>query len=279
MIKYEKVKKITLFTAAVVACYGMIGCGQNKQNKNNTPASPAERKLVWSDEFDYQGLPDSTKWGYQTGGSGWGNEELQYYTGGNTDNAFVQNGSLHIKAIRKDTAANKYTSARLASKNKGDWKYGRVEIKAKLPAGRGVWPAIWMMPTDDAYGDWPKSGEIDIMEHVGYNPDSVFATVHTEAYNHRIHTQKSVGIVQKDVASNFHVYALEWTADSIKMFIDEKAYYGFGNEKKTSKEWPFDQRFYLLLNMAIGGGWGGKMGVDDAIFPQQMEIDYVRVYQ
>jgi len=236
-------------------------------------------QLVWSDEFNYTGLPDSTKWSYDVGGHGWGNREKQYYTEKKLQNAAVRDGLLSITAVRENFNGASYTSARLVSKNKGDWKYGRVEVRAKLPKGRGVWPAIWMLPTDWKYGGWPASGEIDIMEHVGYLPDSVFGTVHTGAYNHAIGTQKGSSLFSKDLAGAFHVYALEWDEDQISIFFDNTLYFTFKNEKKTEQEWPFDQRFYLLLNLAVGGNWGGKEGIDDSVFPQKMEVDYVRVYR
>lgn len=237
------------------------------------------KKLIWADEFEYSGLPDSAKWSYDTGNHGWGNNELQYYTAKRKENALVSNGILSIKAIKEDYEEAKFTSARLVSKNKGDWKYGRIEVKAKMPQGRGLWPAIWMLPTDWEYGDWPKSGEIDIMEHVGYLPDSVFGTVHTAAYNHMTGTQKTKSVFRKNLASAFHVYAMEWNEDRIRIFIDKEQYFEFANEKQSSREWPFNKRFHLLLNIAVGGNWGGKMGVDEFVFPQTMEVDYVRVYQ
>ena len=237
------------------------------------------KKLVWSDEFDYAGLPDSTKWSYDTGNSGWGNNELQYYTDKRIKNAEVTKGMLNINVVKENYQGAAYTSARLLSKASGNWKYGRIEVRAKLPAGRGLWPAIWMMPTEQSHGDWPKSGEIDIMENVGYNPDSVFATVHTESYNHVIHTQKTKGLSITDLATAFHVYAVEWSEKKIEIFIDKQKYFHFDNEGTGYKAWPFDIKFHLLLNIAVGGGWGGKMGVDDSIFPRQMQVDYVRVYQ
>ncbi len=241
-------------------------------------------KMVWSDEFDYKGLPDSLKWSYDKGTGcpdicGWGNKELQYYTWQRSENARVENGHLIIEARKERFEGAEYTSARLVSKNKGDWKYGRFEIRAKLPAGRGMWPALWMLPTQWAYGGWPKSGEIDIMEHVGYWPDSLFATVHTASYNGMIGTQKTKSIVTKDMASTFHVYAMEWTPDQISFYVDGVKYNEFKNDRAGSDGWPFDQDFHLLLNIAVGGNWGGKFGVDDTIFPQKMVIDYVRVYQ
>ncbi len=235
--------------------------------------------LVWSDEFNYNGLPDSTKWGYDVGADGWGNNEKQAYYAKRLQNASVENGVLSITAIKESFEGANYTSARLTTKNKGDWKYGRLEVRAKMPKGRGVWPAIWMLPTDWKYGDWPTSGEIDIMEFVGYLPDSVFGTVHTGAYNHRIGTHKGKNTFRNDLSDAFHVYTMEWNENEIKLFIDQELYFIFKNEKKGYQEWPFDQRFHLLMNVAVGGDWGGKMGIDESIFPQPLQVDYVRVYQ
>jgi beta-glucanase (GH16 family) len=241
------------------------------------------RRLVWSDEFDYRGLPDSTKWSYDAGDGcpnlcGWGNQELQFYTERRAENARVEDGHLVIEARREHWQTREYTSARLISKGKGDWTYGRMEVRARLPKGRGTWPAIWMLPTDWAYGGWPASGEIDIMEHVGYAPDSIFGTIHTQAFNHMMYTQKSGAIVVPDAERAFHVYAIDWTAEKIYFLLDDRVYHTFRNEGTGFEAWPFDRRFHLLLNIAVGGGWGGRHGVDEQIWPQRMEIDYVRVY-
>lgn len=230
--------------------------------------------LVWVDEFETDGAPNAEKWGYDTGGGGWGNNELQTYTNTRT-NSWIENGKLYIKAKKTD---NSWTSARLVTKGKGDWLYGRIEVKAKLPSGKGTWPAIWMLPTDWAYGGWPASGEIDIMEHVGYDPGVVHGTVHTEAYNHSIGTQVGQSIQVPDAMSNFHVYAIEWAPESIKWYLDDQLYFTFNNQNKTFAEWPFDKRFHLLLNIAIGGNWGGAQGVDPNLTEAVMEVDYVRVY-
>jgi len=233
---------------------------------------------VWADEFDYTGAPDASKWGYDLGGSGWGNNELEYYTN-STDNASVANGVLSITA-RKETKENRnYTSARMITKGKGDWLYGRFEIKAKLPAGKGTWPAIWMLPTDWAYGDWPKSGEIDIMEHVGYDPGNVHISAHTEAYYFKINTQKTSTKKVDNVSAEFHLYRLDWTPYALRGYIDDVLVFQFVNERKGYTVWPFDKRFHILLNLAVGGDWGGAQGVDDSIFPVAMEVDYVRVYK
>ena len=231
--------------------------------------------LVWADEFNQAGAPDSNKWGYDIGGNGWGNQELQNYTDSRT-NSFVKDGKLTIKAVKRNNA---WTSARLVTKGKGDWLYGRIEVKAKLPAGIGTWPAIWMLPTDWEYGGWPKSGEIDIMEHVGYEVGKIHGTIHTEAYNHSIGTQIGGTIEVTNVASEFHVYAIEWTQEEIVWYVDSKEYFRISNPNRTYKEWPFDKRFHLILNIAIGGTWGGAQGIDPNLEEATMEIDYVRVYK
>jgi beta-glucanase (GH16 family) len=236
-------------------------------------------KLVWSDEFNYTGLPDSTKWSYDTGGNGWGNKELEYYTRADTSNAVVRDGHLYLTARKESRGDNQYTSARLVTKGMGDWLYGRIEVRAKLPAGRGLWPAIWMLSTDWKYGGWPASGEIDIMENVGFKPDSVFGSVHTKRFNHVIHTGFTKGLYISDPYTEFHIYAIEWSPVAIRFFVDNKEYSVFHNSGNGFEEWPFDRRFHLLLNVAVGGGWGGQKGVDDSIFPRSMVVDYVRVYQ
>lgn len=235
--------------------------------------------MVWNDEFEYSGLPDPSKWGYDIGGNGWGNNETQYYTENRLENARVENGKLIITCLNESYAGSSYTSARLVTKNKGDWLYGKVVVRAKLPTGRGTWPAIWMLPTDWEYGGWPDSGEIDIMEHVGYDQNRIHQTVHTEAYNHTRGTQKSGTLVVDSVSSGFHDYSIEWFEDKIDFFIDDALVFTFENENNSFREWPFDKRFHLILNIAFGGDWGGAMGIDPSCLPQKMEVDYVRVYE
>lgn len=237
-----------------------------------------ETTPVWADEFDYTGRPDPSKWGYDIGGGGWGNNELQYYTN-SVDNAGVANGKLTITAKKESLGGREYTSARLITKGKGDFLYGRFEIRAKLPAGKGTWPAIWMLPTDWAYGNWPESGEIDIMEHVGYDPDVIHISTHTGAYYFKINTQKTAVKKINNTTTAFHLYRVDWTPYAIRGFIDGEKIFEFINEGKGYKVWPFDKRFHLLLNIAVGGDWGGAKGVDPAIFPAVMEVDYVRVYK
>lgn len=238
-------------------------------------------ELVWADEFNYQGLPDSTKWSWDTAGNAWnwGNNEAQHYTYKRIENSYVDSQYLHIVAIKEKTANKEFSSARLVSREKGDWLYGRMEIRAKLPSGRGIWPAIWMLPTDWEYGDWPHSGEIDIMEHVGYMPDSVFASAHTGAYNHVARTQKTAGQYVKDLYADFHNYSLEWDSTEYRIFVDTTHYFTFKKESDDPEKWPFNRRFHMILNVAVGGNWGAVQGIDSTIYPREMLIDYVRVYQ
>jgi beta-glucanase (GH16 family) len=240
-------------------------------------------ELVWSDEFDYQGQPDPNKWGYDTGGHGWGNNELQTYT--NDGNAWADGEKLIIEARAEEPGGREVTSARLVTRNKGDWLYGKIEVSAKLPGGRGSWPAIWMLPTDWNYNNtWPDSGEIDIMEHVGADLNRVHASIHTLAFHHSIGTNKGSGPRYIATATEeFHVYSIEWLPDRIHFFFDHELIYTYDpsnyTERPTYKHWPFDKRFHLLINIAWGGDWGGYRGVDDDALPVRMEIDYVRVYQ
>ena len=237
--------------------------------------------LVWSDEFDYEGSVDESKWSYDYGGNGWGNNELQFYTRG--ENASVEDGYLYITAKKETINKREYTSSRLVTKGKGDWLYGKIEVLAKLPEGRGTWPAIWMLPTKNIYGTWPASGEIDIMEHVGFAMGEIHGTIHTSAYNHMKGTQIGKSVIREDASSEFHKYTVEWLPDRLIFYIDDKLYFIYRPSNLINcpgyEQWPFDNEFHLILNIAIGGNWGGAKGVDDSIFPQQMVIDYVRVYQ
>lgn len=269
---------LSIFCIGFLAAPGCIkenGSGPYPDNPNTG------KKLVWSDEFNYAGLPDAAKWSYDTAGNegGWGNNELQFYTQARLKNAEVKGGYLYITARKEEYKGFHYTSARLVTRQKGDWLYGRVEVKAKLPDGRGMWPAIWMLPTDWVYGGWPASGEIDIMENVGYDPFVIVASAHTDSYNHVEGTQKNAKITITDCYTNFRVYALEWEPSEYRVYVDDVLYFTFKNEGTGYKEWPFDKRFHLLLNVAVGGNWGGAQGIDETIFPRTMMVDYVRVYR
>lgn len=262
----------------------MSGCKTEKEHKAEEEITHPYGKLVWSDEFDYTGLPDSDRWDYSIGNGcpnicGWGNNELQYYTKDSLKNARVEDGKLIIELLPEQIESSEFSSAKLITKGKQEWLYGRFEIRAKVPASLGTWAAVWMMPSESSYGAWPKSGEIDIMEHVGYDPDTVVSTAHTETNNHRIGNQKTSRVALPDCDENFYTYSLEWEPNEYRTYIDDQLFFTYKNDGSGSGVWPFDQPFYLILNLAFGGDWGGSRGVDPSLLPRKMEIDYVRVYQ
>lgn len=250
-------------------------------------------KLVWSEEFNYKGKPNPKKWGYEKGYIR--NNEKQYYTD-RKENVRVENGNLVIEA-RKEAVKNtefkaasdknwrfnqefsEYTSASVTTKDLVEWKYAKIEVRAKLPEGRGAWSAIWMLGANWEQVGWAKCGEIDIMENVGFDPNVIHGTVHTYAYNHTRGTQRGKQIKIEDVYNKYHIYSIEWTPEKIDFMVDGVIYNTFQNEHKTTDEWAFDQNFHLKINNAIGGGWGGQKGIDDTSFPQKMYVDWVRVYQ
>lgn len=229
----------------------------------------------WREEFNYSGLPDTTKWTYETGSSA--NNELEYYT--HAKNAKVKNGKLYIQARKEKIDGMNYSSARMVTKGKAEFLYGRFEIKAKLPAGRGLWPAIWMMPAKENYGGWPASGEIDIMEQVGFAPDSIHISTHTAERNWMKNNGETTSVYVKTATTAFHIYRIDWTPEAIDGFIDGKKVFQYLNNKKGPGYWPFDKPFFLILNVAVGGDWGGKHGIDESIFPTQMQVDYIRIYK
>lgn len=290
-------KHRTIQGLALAALMTTLPVAAQAQQVNNQPGpamtAPVDEKLVkpegyalvWADEFDKPGLPDSSKWAYDTHANkgGWYNNELQYYSGPRKENARVEGGRLIIEARKErrsdqaDYGGQEYSSTRLVTNGKVDWTYGYFEIRAKLPCGKGIWPAIWTLGTTG--GNWPGNGEIDILEHVGWDPGRVHGNIHTKAYNHTIHTQKGAWTMEPSTCDAFHDYQLLWTKDRIVIGIDGRGYMAFDNTSKGNKEqWPFDAPQYLLLNVAVGG-WGGVQGVEDSTFPGKMEVDYVRVWQ
>ncbi|MCL2774380.1 MAG: glycoside hydrolase family 16 protein [Oscillospiraceae bacterium] len=239
-----------------------------------------EYKLVWSDEFDGGGI-DLSKWDYETGGHGWGNNEKQYYTK-NAGNVFVGDGKLHLVAKKEDYDKNNYTSGKISTYGKASWKYCYVEASAKVPRGLGTWPAIWMLSDSIRQGTgWPLCGEIDILEHVGADEGTVHASLHSALYNHSINTQQHYAENMGNLWDGFHTYAIEWTEDYVDFLFDGKSYVKYikgENGRDTSdKGWPFNKNFYIILNLAAGGSFGGE--IDDASLPWTFEVDYVRVYQ
>jgi len=270
---------LLLICCAVICC--THSSSSNPVTTPNPPPSPpptTQWQQVWSDEFDYTGLPDSTKWNYDVGGNGWGNNELEFYTQKRVENARVENGNLVIEARKESWQGMNYTSARLLTKNKGDWQYGKVEVRARLPRGRGTWPAIWMLGSTTPL-KWPDDGEIDIMEHVGFDQGVIHGSIHCKKYNWVSGTQKTATITIPNCSDSFHVYTVEWDNSLMKISVDSSQYLTFVNEHTGYDAWPFDNKMFLILNIAVGGNWGGQQGVDDTIWPQKMEIDYVRVWQ
>ena len=277
---------INKLNSIIAVCFFFFACSEEEmvsQNKETNDWEIEGWNIVWQDEFDKDSL-DLTKWSREIGGHGWGNNELQFYTDSDS-NSYVENGNLILKAqvvpqgIGSSKGLRYYSSARLRTYGKGDWKYGRIEVKAKVASGQGIWPAIWMLPTDWLFGGWPSSGEIDIMEHVGYDLGVVHGSVHTEAYNHKINTQRSSAKKITNVDTEFHVYSIIWDKDMISFFIDDVQYFLFENDQQGNyKTWPFDQRFHLLINIAVGGDWPGNPD-NSTNFPRKMLVDYVRVYE
>jgi beta-glucanase (GH16 family) len=241
------------------------------------PVMAAEWRLVWSDEFNGKGLSDPAKWNYDEGVAY--NHEAQFYTRERLENVRQENGNLIIEARKEQIKNAAYSSGRITTEGKATWRYGRVEVRAKLPTGRGTWPAIWMLGANTPQAGWPKGGEIDIMENVGFDPDTIHANIHTEKYNHVRKTNKGAQITVPKPYQDFHVYAVEWTPERMDFFVDDTRYFSYVNEHTGEDAWPYDQPFYLILNVAIGGDWGGQKGIDDTIFPVRMEVDYVRVYE
>ena len=256
-----------------------------------TVPTPDGYTLVWRDEFD-GGSVSSSNWKFENWPKGRVNNELQYYVSGgefdDVETAFVKDGILNIKA-QKYSGSKKFNdqtdingqviSARMNSRE--SWKYGYMEARIRLPKGKGTWPAFWMMPDDQSLG-WPACGEIDIMEEVGVNPNRTSSSIHCKAYNHMIGTQKTAERLTKGAEDDFHIYAVEWTADHMQFYVDgsTSGCLRFENDKKGNNDtWPFNKAFYITLNLAWGGDWGGMSGVDESALPCTMQVDYVRVFQ
>jgi beta-glucanase (GH16 family) len=263
------------------------GCKDSSKEENTQAGEPkttdwSKASLVWADEFDGSAV-DTSKWHFETGAHGWGNNEWQNYTDG--PNSAVSDGTLKITAKKEGQGqqVGDYTSSRMTSKK--SFTYGRMEIRAKIPdhKGNGVWPAIWMLGSNIGEVGWPDCGELDIMEYVSYAPNEVHFSIHSKANNHVAGTQITTGPLRLEtIEEEFHNYGILWTDEYVKFYLDDPSNIKLTFDKPenpTQDNWPFDKPFFFLLNIAVGGNWGGQQGVDDSIFPSTMEVDYVRVYQ
>lgn len=266
------------FGAVAGAAIAILSCQQKSSPTENTTTTPVDTiptpagwTLVWSDEFTGPSI-DSTKWEYEVNDHGGGNNELQYYTA-RSENSFIEDGKLVIQARKENYLTRQYTSARLRTRYRGDWLYGRFEVSAKLPYGKGLWPAIWMLPTDWTYGGWPMSGEIDIMEVLGHEPWKTYGTIHFGS-SPAAHQQAggSYSLTAGTFAGGFHRFAVEWDSTAMRWYVDGHQFY------QTTIGKPFDKRFHMLLNVAVGGNWPGNPD-EFTVFPQQMVVDHVRVFR
>lgn len=281
MKKYDVFKIII----AIIFCLSLLSCKKENPIVNDDQKIPVPDgwELVWHDEFERASI-DVQKWEYEVNAHGGGNNELQYYTS-RSENSYIENGCLVIQALEErytgPEGTREYTSARLRTYRKGDWKYGRFDIKAKLPYGKGVWPAIWMMPSESKYGTWAASGEIDIMELIGHQPNIAYGTLHYGGqWPNNVHTGKSYTLSPGTFADDFHLFSIEWDTTQFRWYVDN-IFYQSQNQWHTSSApypAPFDQYFYLILNVAVGGNWPGNPD-HTTVFPQKMIVDYVRVFK
>ena len=278
-------RHLFLFLMLFCVSLSLSGCDSKGSTNNTDPVIEARDgwELVWNDEFSDTAI-DTSKWSHEVNANGGGNNELQYYTA-RSKNSFIEDGNLvieaHAESFNDVEGSRDYTSARLRTKGKGDWKYGRFEIRARLPTGQGIWPAIWMLPTDWEYGGWAASGEIDIMEIIGSQPDLLHGTLHFGGvFPNNQSSGESYQLPSGSLNSEFHTYVIEWKEGEIRWYIDDFQY-----SRKT--DWnsangaypaPFDKRFHILLNVAVGGDWPGSPDAT-TVFPQRMEVDYVRVFK
>jgi beta-glucanase (GH16 family) len=274
--------RISIFHFVLLVAVALVACGQSQ-----TTSSPAGSlwTLVWKDEFDGANgsAPDSSKWNLETGGDGWGNHELEYYTS-RLQNAQIQNGSLVITASKEtytgtDGVTRNYTSARMKTAGKFEQQYGRFEARIKIPYGQGMWPAFWMLGNDIGTVGWPTCGEIDIMENIGKEPAIVHGTIHGPGYSGGAGIGSSFSLASGRFADDYHLYAVEWEPNVIRFYVDSNLYATrTPAELPQGTKWVYDHPFFMILNLAVGGDWPGAP--DNAtVFPQTMLVDYVRVYK
>lgn len=280
-----------LARASILLALTLVSCTETKEKnipapKPSVPVAPVAgeearnysnyTELTWSDEFDGSTL-DQTKWTYELGNNnGWGNQELQSYTN-STDNVFLTGGNLIIKARKEPTGSIAYTSGRLVTKGKKDFQYGRLDIRAKVPKGKGIWPAIWMLGSDIDQNNWPLCGEIDIMELKGSKPRELISTMHfANNSNGQREFRGFTKVLDKDLSDDFHIFSVVRSKTLLRFFLDGQEYYAFTGSDIT--KYPFNNKFFAILNVAVGGQFDGNPDATTT-FPQQMEVDYVRQYQ
>ena len=265
-----------LFLIFIVMSISVTSCSSGLLNTKTAPIDiPEGWNLVWHDEFDGRKI-NADNWTYDIGGWGWGNGELQYYTS-RKENARIEDGMLVIEARQEKYEDSYYTSARLLTQGLQEFQYGRIESRIKVPEGKGLWPAFWMLGSNFDGSNWPDCGEIDIMEYIGKEPDLVMGTLHGPGYS------GALGFSQwnrqtYNIADDFNTYAIEWEPDQIRWFYDGEQYFVVNREDVGERDWPFDQPFFIILNLAVGGLLPGPVGLD-TVFPTYLYVDYVRVYQ
>lgn len=272
---------------------GLAACGGGSSSSSGggettgqSPTSYDGMTLVWADEFEGETL-DLSSWSYDIGDGcpslcGWGNNELEYYTS-SSDNSQLIDGQLVITARPENILNSRYSSAKLITRDKREFKYGRIDVRAKMPTGQGLWPAIWMLPADNVFGNWPASGEIDIAELVGHEPEILHGTAHYgPAVGFSQSSGRSYALTEGEFADDFHVFSTIWAEDSIQWLIDGVRYHSITRASVGatvgSENYPFNESFYLILNVAVGGNWPGVPD-GSTVFPQSMTVDYVRVFQ
>lgn len=274
--------KVTVLSSGGSATVSINQAGREPDPVDPSVTVPDGYELVWGDEFNGSEL-NRSDWTHEVQGPGWVNNELQHYVNTSYDGKLVtdvSDGTLKINCFK--AGDGRICSGRIYAKVGTGWKYGIFEARIKLPKGRGTWPAFWMMPVNNDWSvtPWPKCGEIDIMEEVGYHPNYTSSSIHCEAYNHTIGTQKTAERHTPGAEGEFHVYRLEWTENYIRTYVDDTLLLNFANDGANNiSTWPFNRAFYPILNLAWGGDWGGNQGVDENALPVTMEVDYLRVFQ
>ena len=266
---------MVVLAIALVVVRPTLACRADQQSATGGRPTPPAWRLVWRDEFDGAAL-DTTKWVRETGGNGWGNAELEFYTD-RVENARLEHGSLVIEARRESFGNRAYTSARLKTQGLGAWRYGRIEARMQIPRGQGLWPAFWMLGDNIPQVGWPGCGEIDIMENIGKEPGRVHGTVHGPNYSGANGIGSPYDLGGGAFADAFHVFAIEWQPDTIRWFVDSTLYKTI-TPRSVPGAWVFDHPFFIIVNVAVGGGWPGDPDAT-TLFPQTMRVDYVRVYQ